>query len=167
MLDPARRRGAEKAEACLGASSLLGPPEDLSTVEKLQARLRRLPLHPTTKVSVWPCAVAVCAVYRGSLQTRRPQPHSSHSRCHLRFFDFPTLTKSVSKLTGLSQGNIREKSTFLFPFRLRRLQNRHRLCSLLDCPWRCPPLRRCRRLRRRVFWLPAPLLLLLLWTSCL
>ena len=49
----------------LGASSLLSPPEDLSTVEELQARLRRLPLHPTTTVSVWPCAVAVCAVYRG------------------------------------------------------------------------------------------------------
>ncbi len=71
-LDPARRRGAEKAEALLslGASSSLGPPEDLSTVEELQARLCRLPLHPTTKVSVWPCTVAVCAVYRGGpLQT--------------------------------------------------------------------------------------------------
>jgi hypothetical protein len=30
----------------LGASSSLGPPEDLSTVEELQGRLRRLPLHP-------------------------------------------------------------------------------------------------------------------------
>jgi len=30
----------------LGASSLLGPPEDLSTVEELQARLCRLPLRP-------------------------------------------------------------------------------------------------------------------------
>jgi hypothetical protein len=151
----------------LGASSLPGPPEDLSTVEELQGRL---PFHLTTKVSVWPCAVAVCAVYRGGpLQTRRPQPHSFHTRCRLRFFDFPALTKSVSKLTGLSQENISlgKKSTFLFPFRLRRLQNCHRLRSLLDCPRRCPPLRRCRRLRCRVFWLPAPLLSLLLWTSCL
>jgi len=154
----------------LGASSLPGPPEDLSTVEELQTRFRRLPLHPTTKVSVWSSAVAVCAVYRGGpLQTRRPQPHSSHTRCRLRFLIIPTLTKRVSKLTGLSQENIflREKSTFLFLFRLRRLQNRHRLRSLLDRPRRCPPLRRYRRLRRCVFWLPVPLLSLLLWTSCL
>jgi len=29
----------------LGASGLLGPPGDLSTVEELQGRLRHLPLH--------------------------------------------------------------------------------------------------------------------------
>ncbi|MEM4650316.1 MAG: hypothetical protein QW086_00655 [Pyrobaculum sp.] len=50
----------------LGASSLPGPPEDLSTVEELQARLCRLPLHPTTKVGVWPCTVAAAEVVQST-----------------------------------------------------------------------------------------------------
>jgi len=171
VLDPARRRGSEKEETLLslGASSLLGPPEDLSTVEELQARFRRLPLHPTTTVSVWTCTVAAAEVMPStgrSLQTFRPQPHSSHSRC--RFGCSPKIpTKNKCPLVDrLVSG---EKVIFLFPFRLCRLLNRYRLRSFpnSDCLRRCPPLRRCRRLRRRVFWPPAPLLLLLLWISCL
>ena len=137
----------------LGASSLLGPPGDLSTVEELQDRLRRLPLHPPTKVSFWPCTVAAAEVVPStgrSLQTLRPQPHSSHSRC--RFGCSPKIpTKNKRPLVdGFVSGG---KVIFLFPFRLRRLLNRYRLRSSpsSDCPRRCPLLCRYRHLGRRVF----------------
>jgi len=101
------------------------------------------------------------------VQTLRPQPYSSHSRC--RFGCSPKIpTKNKRPLVdGFVSGG--KMFIFPFPFRLRRSLNRYRLRSFTssDCPRRCPPLRRYRLLRRRVFWLPAPLLLLLLWTSCL
>ncbi|KUO83653.1 MAG: hypothetical protein AT707_01800 [Pyrobaculum sp. JCHS_4] len=57
----------KKALLSLGASSLLGPPEDLSTVEELKDPISAASHStPTTTVGVRPCTVAVAEVVQST-----------------------------------------------------------------------------------------------------